>query len=591
VTGALLGRAARTGLLAGLVLVYLGLVGMIEKFGARNLVGEVLTLSRLLIVAPPFLGGYLLVRTRVSKGQIDRPMPGPGIAGGAVAGAVAGVVVVLAILVAKGIGIDTIRGVFIEVTQGLISTLTFGRDLGSGSVMLVLVGAAGGAVGSAYRYLPARRARPLAVATTVVLLAAVLQRIVPTVLFQLGLDTAWLYDPFTLGLTYLGAAILFVVSGGAVLLWIDRRSEVRDRMLTWSPQGRRTMVGLWIAVVLFVLAVLPQLLGSVLSQILGSVAIYVLMGLGLNIVVGYAGLLDLGYVAFFAVGAYATALFTGGLLITSVGQAAPAISLHLSFYAAVPLVIAFAAFVGVLIGAPVLRLRGDYLAIVTLGFGEIASRLAASDWLKPVVGGAQGMRRITDASIFGISFRDPQNFAYLAIAFSILAIFVSVRLADSRIGRAWQALREDEQVAEAMGISTTKFKLLAFALGGGIGCLSGALFAVQIGSLNPTSFEILVSITVLAVVILGGMGSIPGVIVGAMVLIGIPGLLSEFEEFKLLIYGAVLVGIMVLRPEGLVPNIRRATELKEEERAQDQWLRDVGSAPATEEGAAAREPA
>ncbi len=590
-SGDLVRRAIRTGSIAGLILVYLGLVGMVEKFSTRNLIGDQFTLSRLLIAVPPFFAGYLVVRTRISKGQVERPMPGPGVGAGAVAGAITGVVTIGAILVAKAVGIDTIRGVFIEVTDGLVSVYTFDRTLAAGSAILVLVTAAGGAAGAAYRYLRARRARPLAVGAAVVLLAAVLQRIVPTVLFELGLQTSWLYDPTTQGLTYLGTAILFLASAGVTFTWMDRRSQMRDRMGTWSEQGRKTMLGLWIALILFALAVLPQLLGSVLSQILGSVGIYVLMGLGLNIVVGYAGLLDLGYVAFFAVGAYATALLTGGLLVTSIGSKAPVISLHLSFYAAVPLVIAFAALVGLLIGAPVLRLRGDYLAIVTLGFGEIARVLVASDWLKPVVGGAQGMRNITDASLFGISFRDPQHFAYLVIAFAVLAVFVSVRLANSRIGRAWQAMREDEQVAEAMGISTTKYKLLAFAMGGGIGCLSGALFAVQLGSLSPVSFEILVSITVLAVVILGGMGSIPGVVVGALFLIGIPGLLSEFEEFKLLIYGAALVAIMVLRPEGLVPNTRRRQELKEEERAQDQWLRKLGAEPADGEAQPAEEPA
>ncbi len=187
------------------------------------------------------------------------------------------------------------------------------------------------------------------------------------------------------------------------------------------------------------------------------------------------------------------------------------------------------------------------------------------------------MRNVTDAAIAGFSFRDPQHFFYLALAFVLFAIFLSWRLANSRIGRAWNAMREDEQVADAMGISTTRFKLLAFAIGGAVGSLGGALLAVKIGSLAPSSFEIIVSITALAVVILGGMGSIPGVVVGALVLIGLPGLLREFEEFRLLIYGAALVSIMVLRPQGLVPNIRRSRELHEEDRSQDKWAGDLSS--------------
>jgi branched-chain amino acid transport system permease protein len=232
-----------------------------------------------------------------------------------------------------------------------------------------------------------------------------------------------------------------------------------------------------------------------------------------------------------------------------------------------------AAVVGLLIGAPVLRLRGDYLAIVTLGFGEIVRILVTSNWLKPLVGGAQGLRDVTDAAIFGIGFRDPQRFFYLVAGFCLLAIFVSRRLANSRVGRAWNAMREDEQVAEAMGISTTNYKLLAFATGGALGCLSGALFAVKLGTIQPGSFEIPVSITALAIVILGGMGSIPGVVVGALILMGLPGLLAEFEEFRFLMYGAVLIAIMILRPQGLVPNVRRMRELQEEERLQDAWLR------------------
>jgi branched-chain amino acid transport system permease protein len=329
-------------------------------------------------------------------------------------------------------------------------------------------------------------------------------------------------------------------------------------------------------VVLAVLAIVPLLLGSVISEVLGQVMIYVLLGIGLNIVVGYAGLLDLGYVAFFAFGAYTTGLLTGAFLNTSTGAAEPVIGADLSFYVAVWIVAMLAAGVGVLIGAPVLRLRGDYLAIVTLGLGEIVSIITASRWAQPLIGGPQGMRGVTKAEIFGLNFQDnPQHFYYLALAFVLLALFVSWRLASSRVGRAWNAMREDEQVAEAMGVSTIKFKLLAFAMGGAIGSLGGALFAVNIGSLTPQSFRFIVSVTALAVVILGGLGSLPGVVAGALVLIGLPGLLREFEEFRLLIYGAALMAIMILRPQGLIPNVRRSRELQEDEAQQDAWARDA----------------
>jgi branched-chain amino acid transport system permease protein len=302
------------------------------------------------------------------------------------------------------------------------------------------------------------------------------------------------------------------------------------------------------------------------------VGLFILMGLGLNIVVGYAGLLDLGYVAFFAVGAYATGV------LTAAANSGSSIHIGMGLFEALPIVIVIAAFTGLLIGAPVLRLRGDYLAIVTLGFGEIARVLVTSDWLKPALGGAQGLIAIPSPSFFGVDLRDPQPFYYLALAFCVLAAFISYRLANSRVGRAWVAMREDEQIAEVMGISTVRYKLLAFATGAAVGSMSGALFAVQIGSLAPTSFNILISIQALAIIILGGMGSIPGVILGGLFLVGIPGFLTEFEQYQLLIYGAVLIAIMLYRPEGLIPNVRRTRELHEEEILQDAWAEGVPEA-------------
>jgi branched-chain amino acid transport system permease protein len=365
--------------------------------------------------------------------------------------------------------------------------------------------------------------------------------------------------------------IVFVIAAGANALWNRDQGRSRERVRRSVEQAPAAKVGLFVAI-LAILSILPLLLGTVISEVLGQVMIYALLGLGLNIVVGYAGLLDLGYVAFFAFGAYTTGVLTGAFLNTTTGAATPALSADLNFFVAVWIVALLAAGVGLLIGAPVLRLRGDYLAIVTLGLGEIVSVITASKWAQPLIGGPQGMRGVTKAEALGLNFQDnPQHFYYLALAFVLLAAFVSWRLSTSRIGRAWNAMREDEQVADAMGVSTTKFKLLAFALGGAIGSLGGALFAVSIGSLTPNSFEFTVSITALAVVILGGLGSIPGVLVGALVLIGLPGLLREFEEYRPLIYGGALVAIMILRPQGLIPNVRRSRELEDEEVTQDAW--------------------
>ena len=580
----LLRSAARAGLVGGAALVYLALAGMIEKFNARNLISDWLTLGKLIMWLPPLLTGYFATRPRLVAGRTERLPPPAAVTAGVVAGAVAGALTALGVALVHVFPDGAVRSVFVSASPKLLEILTFGQSLGVGMLLLVLVGALLGGLGAGFRVLPDRLRRPLGVGLAVTLTFALLQRIIPPLLFQLDLSTAWLYSTTLLGLTVVGAVVVFAVSAGVTALWVAGGATVRRRV-AGLPRGRRRLLdGTGVLLLAVALVALPQLLGSTLSQVLGTVGIFLLMGLGLNIVVGYAGLLDLGYVAFFAAGAYLTGLFTGAHLVTSLGElASPEFLLHLNFYPAVPLVIVVTAFIGVLIGAPVLRLRGDYLAIVTLGFGEIARVLLQSSWLVRLTGGPQGLRDVTDAHIGGVGFRDPQPFFYLVLAFCALAIFVSRRLADSRGGRAWSAMREDELAAEAMGVSTVKYKLLAFAMGAAIGCLSGTLFAVQIGSLAPASFTIFVSITALAVVILGGMGSIPGVVVGTMLLIGLPGLLDEFEEYKLLIYGAALIMVMVLRPQGLVPNVRRMRELEGEEAAQDEWLKQE-EAPAVTVG-------
>ncbi len=562
----------RAGLVGGAVLVYLALVGLIERFGDLRLVGEQVTLGRLLLVLPPLAAAYFVARTRIVAGERRVAGPTAGLVGGGATGLVAAGAFAATVILADVIGIARIRQVFIAVTTGLIEFVTFERGLALGSAILLVLGLAAGALGGLARTLERSVVGPVAAAVTTVIVMGLLQRIVPVAMQELGVEPDFLYSPRTGSLTWGGATGLVVLAAGADALWRRSGSETRRRVRTAMVDQPAARAGI-ILVVLTILVALPLLVGSVISQVLGSVMIFVLLGLGLNIVVGYAGLLDLGYVAFYAFGAYMMALVTGASLNTTTGSAAPVWSVDLNFYVAIWVVVILAAGVGLLIGAPVLRLRGDYLAIVTLGLGEIVRVLAESRWLQPLVGGPQGMRGVTNAAIGGLGFRQPQHFYWLALAFVVLAVFVSWRLASSRIGRAWNAMREDEQVADAMGISTTKYKLLAFAMGGAVGSLGGALFAVQIGSLTPASFQIIVSITALAVVILGGMGSIPGVVAGAAVLIGLPGLLREFEEFRLLVYGGVLVAIMILRPQGLIPSVRRMRELHEEEAEQDAWVK------------------
>jgi branched-chain amino acid transport system permease protein len=240
----------------------------------------------------------------------------------------------------------------------------------------------------------------------------------------------------------------------------------------------------------------------------------------------------------------------------------------MSFWTALPLAVGASTLAGILLGIPVLRMRGDYLAIVTLGFGEIIRILALSDMLKSYFGGAQGILQIPKPSIAGFDLIKPEFLFYVILVGVIIALFVSWRLRDSRLGRQWMAMREDEDVAEAMGINLVSTKLLAFSTGAAFSGLAGAIFASKLTSIFPHSFSLIVSINVLCLIIVGGIGSLPGVIVGAFILVGLPELLREFAEYRMLMYGALLIIMMLAKPEGFVPSavLKRemhAHELKE----------------------------
>jgi branched-chain amino acid transport system permease protein len=285
------------------------------------------------------------------------------------------------------------------------------------------------------------------------------------------------------------------------------------------------------------------------TNIMITALMYVVLGLGLNIVVGVAGLLDLGYVAFYAVGAYTYAL----------------LNMHfgLGFWTVLPLGALLALLFGILLGFPVLRLRGDYLAIVTLGFGEII-RLILENWNSFSMG-PSGIANIDRPGFFGLEMSMDASITYLyylMILMVIFTIFVVNRLQNSRIGRAWFALREDEIACQAMGIDKTRTKLRAFALGATWAGMVGVIFAAKTTFVNPASFTFLESAIILCIVVLGGMGSIIGVIVAALVLILLPEYLRAFSEYRMLVFGAVLVTMMVFRPQGLISNVRRTYRLK-----------------------------
>jgi branched-chain amino acid transport system permease protein len=280
------------------------------------------------------------------------------------------------------------------------------------------------------------------------------------------------------------------------------------------------------------------------------------MGIGLNIVVGFAGLLDLGYVAFFAVGAY-----TYGLL--SAPESYIVLSLPgfegVTFWAGLPIAIFVGAFAGVLLGAPVLRMRGDYLAIVTLGFGEIIRLLLIN--LRDYTGGPGGVLDIPAPTILGHDLGDPKGILYLAMVFGVVATILTLRLRDARLGRAWIALREDEDVAQAMGINLISIKLLAFGAGAAFAAAGGALYAARQVNIFPDNFALDVSINVLSLIIIGGIGSFEGVILGSIALIGLPEILRSVSEYRIIAFGAVLIAMMILRPEGFLPSSRREYEL------------------------------
>ena len=358
--------------------------------------------------------------------------------------------------------------------------------------------------------------------------------------------------------------------------WQAKAARLRSRISLVDPFGRwwaRQATPLKVVVVLAALAFAiwyPTTLSTYWQSVLFfPVGLYVVLALGLNIVVGAAGLLDLGYVAFYAVGAYTTAKLTTASGLTA--------------WEALPFAVVVAMLAGVVLGAPTLRLRGDYLAIVTLGFGEIVRIVAQNS---DSLGEARGITGIPHPSaVLGTEFRfDPLPYYYVALAAAVLAVVCSVRLARSRVGRAWASIREDEDAAEAMGVHTFTMKLWAFAMGASVGGLGGWIYASKVSFISPDNFPFFFSVIVLAAVVLGGMGSVPGVIAGGFAIAFLPeylrdaaagetltrwlntltgGNVGTITEYRVLLFGLALVLMMVFRPQGLLPSRQRAAELAE----------------------------
>jgi branched-chain amino acid transport system permease protein len=315
-----------------------------------------------------------------------------------------------------------------------------------------------------------------------------------------------------------------------------------------------------IVVALVVAVAFPNFTSRYALDVAIMVLIYICLGLGLNIVIGLAGMLDLGYIAFYGVGAYAYALLN--------------VNFGMSFWMSLPLAAVFAAIAGCIIGYPTLRMRGDYLAIVTLGFGEIV-RLILNNWMT-LTNGPNGILGIKAPAVWLPSFVDGFSFEYLylkklyylyyvALLLAIITIIAVHRLNFSRIGRAWESIREDETAAELMGVNTFLLKLLAYAMGAVFAGLAGAFFAARMRFVSPESFTFLESAMVLCMVVLGGMGSIPGILLGVGALIILPEVFREFELYRMLAVGLAMVFMMVYRPGGLIPAKRVGTRSEEKE--------------------------
>ncbi len=481
-------------------------------------------------------------------------------------GAVAAIVGGL-LLLAGGANATTAPALFGSPAPAILSSFILGRSTVG---MLVLLAVAGGALSAVGGLISCSSAGVHRATTT--LLASLL---------TLGILNS------TKTITLPAAIVIAIILVATQLLTLRTAARAQEFHSEFKPDEKRTnQILVAIAGLAFAL-ILPQLMTNYINNVLGLIGLYIMMGLGLNIQVGFAGMLNLGYVAFFAIGAYTVGILTtpntltcGGVspIPTSPQDIAAVCTGITTFWIAWPFAILASGIAGLLVSVPVLGLRGDYLAIVTLGFGEIIRIVTLSDAFKPYLGGAQGIVNISPPVIdltgisaslvntglpllsdLGRAVAQPLRLTqatdvyYLILAGIVVTMFISYRLSNSRLGRAWRAMRSDETVAQAMGINLVRTKLLAFFIGAAFAGVGGALFGSYIRSIFPNSFTLIVSINVLSLIIIGGLGSLPGVLIGAAIIFGLPEALREFQEFRLLMFGALLVVMMLIRPEGIIP--------------------------------------
>lgn len=569
-------RVLNTGGLLALGLCFISLAGMPIGLNGRKLIEPVLSLGYLSLLWLPLVIGWTVGNETVLEGMTAAKRGARDIVAGAAVGLIGGAGLALLILLVNNFDL---RDPLVNWSPQLLEVLEFdagdkvGRT-GFGIGLWLIATTALTAFGASLHLMPKNIRKAVIAAIVTVVSFAIFETFVIDVVDFLD-DLIYAKRG---GLKVLAAIALGVIAFAASLAGAGRQiGAYKQAYQTNTGPSKRTQTTTLILVSVAFLIIIPMITGKITQELFANIGIFLLLALGLNIVVGLAGILDLGYVAFFAVGGYTTAVLTS----PNRGDSWPDWFPLMPWWGALPITIVVAGLVGLFIGAPVIRMRGDYLAIVTLGFGEIIRILFLSDWLGGYFNGAQGITNVppADFGFMEVKGTDPRAVFYLVLVFAAISIYVSWRLERSRLGRAWMAIREDESVAEAMGINTVNMKLMAFVVGAILASFSGAIFAAKVGSIFPTSFLILVSIIILVVVIVGGMGNIMGVIVGAVVLIGVlggpkqPGLLAELGQYKLLIYGALLIWMMLQRPEGLVPNARRSRELHQDEFLQDAWLK------------------
>ena len=540
------GHAFRTGLALGGGGVFMAVVGILMMFQNRPIIVGVLTLGYATLGLTLFAAGLLVARRGLFAHR------DPTVVAGAVAGALAAS---LPALLAIAMSLVELRSVFVALNRPLLAMLTFHLEPAwLGAACLVLLGAALGAAGAFFLLLPDGIRRPLAGGLIVIGLAGMLQELIRPILAN-SRATRPLHDLLYTwsGLTLRGAVIVFLVTAVAVWLWLINRHRLGTALAGLDLRTRRRIRWGYLGAAALIVALFPLFAGNFIGQVLLVVGLFTLMGMGLNLEVGLAGLLDLGFVAFYAVGAYTTALLMAD---------SPYALAHLSFWEAMPIAVLVSLIVGVFFGIPVLKIRGDYLAVATLALGEIVRVIVLSDAAAPLLGGAAGILQIPRPEIGEVVLSTPVALFYLTLAASLIAAYVAWRLAESRLGRAWMAIRDDEDVAEALGVNLIQVKLLAYGLGAAFAGLAGSIFAVMLGSIYPHSFQLIISINILALIIVGGLGSLPGVAVGALVLIGLPEMLREFGEFRYLFYGLAIIAVMRLKPEGLWPSAAKRRELE-----------------------------